>query len=194
MRAFDVLLRFAVLSISLLSIGPGIAAGDSLTGGQQSVKAPDPWAPIRVFEGEWKGTSEGEPGMGTVQRSYEFVLSGRYLYERNISTYPPQERNPKGEVHHHWSFFSYDKSRKQIVLRQFHMEGFVNQYVLNPALSTPKRLVFDSESFENFNSTWKARETYDIASPTEIVETFELAPPEKPLQVYSRNRLKRSSP
>jgi len=194
MRTLCALVLVATVSIPLFALEPRAAGGDSLAGGSLRAKAPDPWAPIRMFEGEWKGTSEGEPGAGTVQRWYEFVLGGRYLYERNVSTYAPREGNPKGEVHHHWSFFSYDRARKRIVLRQFHMEGFVNQYVMNQALSTPSRLVFDSERFENFSNTWRARETYDIASPTDIVETFELGAPGKPLQVYSRNRLRRSSP
>ena len=41
-------------------------------------------------------------------------------------------------MHEHWSFFSYDRARKALVLRQFHQEGFVNQYVLDTAeRSTP---------------------------------------------------------
>ena len=36
------------------------------------------------------------------------------------------------------------------MLRQFHEEGFVNLYALNPVASTPTRLVFESVSFENF--------------------------------------------
>ncbi|MND02594.1 hypothetical protein D3C83_220290 [compost metagenome] len=52
-------------------------------------------------------------------------------------------------------------------------------------------MVFDSESFENFDNSWKARETYDFVSPDEFVETFELAPPGKPFEVYSRNRFRR---
>lgn len=38
---------------------------------------------------------------------------------------------------------------------------------------------------------WKARETYQFVSDDEFVETFELAPPGKPYQPYSRALLKR---
>jgi hypothetical protein len=94
-------------------------------------------------------------------------------------------------VHEHWGVFSYDKARKLIVLRQFHVEGFVNTYrqAIDPVRAGS--LAFDSESFENFSSSWKARETYEFLSDDEFVETFELAPPGKPYQVYSRNQLKR---
>ncbi|HEU4365084.1 MAG TPA: hypothetical protein VFT13_06415, partial [Candidatus Krumholzibacteria bacterium] len=86
---------------------------------------------------------------------------------------------------------SYDRERKTLVLRQFHQEGFVNQYVLNAAESKPGKLVFDSERFENFDNRWKARETYEIRSVDEFVETFELGEPGKKLEVYSRNHFKR---
>jgi len=46
---------------------------------------------------------------------------------RNQSTYPPQAKNPKGEQHEDRGFISYDKARKKFVLRQFHVEGFVNR-------------------------------------------------------------------
>jgi hypothetical protein len=39
----------------------------------------------------------------------------------------------------------------------------------------------------------KARETYEFMSDDEFVETFELAAPGKPFQVYSRSHLKRVS-
>lgn len=153
--------------------------------------SPDPWARVRFLVGEWSGTAEGEGGTGTVHREYSFVLKNRYLHERNVSTYPPQEANQAGEVHEHWSFISYDRSRKSLVLRQFHQEGFVNQYRLTESASSPEKLVFDSENFENFDNQWKARETYEILSTGEFVETFELGEPGQPLKLYSRNHFKR---
>jgi hypothetical protein len=155
---------------------------------QQAASAPDVWAPVRFMAGEWTGIAEGEPGKGSSTRTYTFAIKDRYLYERNVSTYPPQDANKTGEVHEHWSLISYDKSRKAIVLRQFHQEGFVNQYVRDASLGP---LVFVSESFENFPNTWKARESYDIVSSDEFVETFELAEPGKAFTVYSKTRFKR---
>ena len=68
----------------------------------------------------------------------------------------------------------------------------MNQYVYVRDKSTPARLVFESEGFENFGSKWRARETYEILGPDEVVETFELASPDKPFEVYSTNRLRRA--
>jgi hypothetical protein len=60
------------------------------------------------------------------------------------------------------------------VLRQFHQEGFVNQFVMAPRQQGGP-IVFESEALENLRSGWKARETYEVVSPDEFVETFELA-------------------
>lgn len=170
-----------------------LLVGSPLLGLAQDPR-PDPWASVRFLEGRWKGVAEGKPGEGTVDRKYEFVLGQRFLHEKNTSTYPPQERNKKGEVHEHWSFISYDRARKSLVLRQFHVEGFVNQFVFRPEQSGPDTLVFDGEAFENLSSKWRARETYRILGPDEFTETFELAMEGKPFEVYSKNHFKRVRP
>ncbi len=150
----------------------------------------DPWRLIRFLVGEWEGESDGQPGKGTVKRSYRFVLRDKFLHEQNVSTYPPQPKNEKGEVHEHWSFFSYDRARKAVVLRQFHQEGFVNQFAI--LLETkPGMVVFESEALENVPGGWKARESYEVVSPDEFVETFELAAAAGSYEVYSKTRFKR---
>lgn len=158
----------------------------------QQPQPPDPWEPLRFLAGTWKGGTEGEAGKGTVARSYEFVMRGRFLYERNTSTYPPQEKNPKGEVHEHWTMFSYDRARKTLVMRQFHVEGFVNQYAMPAGSASAKDLVFESEGFENLPAGWKARERYEVISKDEFIETFELAPPGQAFSTYSRTHFRRA--
>jgi hypothetical protein len=75
-------------------------------------------------------------------------------------------------------------------LRQFHVEGFVNQYVQNADSAAP-RLVFTTESIENIPAGWRARETYVVLGPDQFEEVFELAEPGKEFELYSRARLKR---
>ena len=70
--------------------------------------------------------------------------------------------------------FGFDSGRKRIVFRQFHIEGFVSQYVQDPA-STPERLVFTTEAIENIPAGWRARETYIFSGPDRLEEIFELA-------------------
>ncbi|WP_243302525.1 hypothetical protein [Geothrix oryzisoli] len=155
---------------------------------------PDAWAPLRFLVGEWQGVATGEPGAGTADRRYEFILNHRFLHERNTSAFPPQAKNKTGEVHEHWSLFSYDRKRKTFLFRQFHQEGFVVTYALNSTLSTPSKLVFESEQLENVPSSWKARETYELISNHEFIETFEIAQTDRPYAVYSRNHFWRRQP
>jgi hypothetical protein len=147
----------------------------------------DRWAPLRPLLGSWHGTSSGQPGKGTVQREYRLVLGDRFIEVRNTSTYPPQEKNPKGEVHEDRGFISYDAGRKVFVLRQFHGEGFVNTYAAPP---DGRPLVFTSEAIENIPPGWRARETYRFDG-ADLVEVFELAEPGKDFAVYSEARLQR---
>jgi hypothetical protein len=87
-------------------------------------------------------------------------------------------------------FFSFDRARKRLVLGQFHVEGFVNQYVQDSESSSQKR-VFTTESIENIPAGWRARETYVVHGPDEFEEIFELAEAGSPFELYSRPRLKR---
>jgi hypothetical protein len=140
--------------------------------------------------GRWEGTSEGQPGAGKVSREYKLTLNGRFIHVQNRSEYPVQEKNPKGELHQDEGFISFDRSRRKLVLRQFHVEGFVNQYVEDDT-SSPTRIVFTTESIENITTGWRARETYVVLGPDEFEEVFELAEDGKSFQLYSRARLKR---
>jgi hypothetical protein len=157
----------------------------------QAPSAPaDRWASVRFLLGSWEGTSTGHAGVANVQREYRFVLQDQFIEERNTSTYLPQEKNPKGEVHEHVSYISHDRARKLLVLRQFHVERFVIQYVQEGEVSAGK-LTFVSEGMENTPSGWRARESYILHGPDEFEEVFELAQAGKAFEVYSRTRLKR---
>jgi hypothetical protein len=171
-----------VVAVCALTM-PGAAAGQQPSNDTQ-LSALDP------FLGRWRGTSEGRPGQGAVEREYTRILNSRFVRLENLSVYPPQERNPKGERHEDLGIFSVDRSRKRIVFRQFHVEGFVNQYVHDPQ-SADGTLVFVTETIENIPDGWRARETYRLLGADEFEEVFELSEPGKPFEVYTRTRLKR---
>jgi len=152
----------------------------------------DPLQSVAFLVGRWEGSSEGQPGVGTLQREYTRVLNSRFIREQNRSEYPPQDKNPKGETHEHVGMFSFDKSRGRTILRQFHVEGFVNQYVAETGAVVDGKIVFTSEAIENIPSGWRARETYTLIGPDEFEEVFELAEPGQSFELYSRARLKRA--
>jgi hypothetical protein len=71
---------------------------------------------LKFLVGDWRGTVQGEPGRGTGERHYEFVLRGTFLRATNKSVYPQQEKNPKGEVHEDLGLYSYDDKRRKFIL------------------------------------------------------------------------------
>jgi hypothetical protein len=172
------------LLVALVVSGPAGAADAT----------PEDWQPVARLIGTWSGTASGSAGEASVQRRYAFVVGGRYVHETNTATYPPQEKNKTGEVHEHWGIFSFDKQRRTLVLRQFHVESFVNTYRrVEPPAGASATLVFESESFEKFNNAWKARESAEFLFDDDLVEVFELAPPGQPWRFYSRAQLRRTS-
>ena len=178
--------RAATVVAVALCVLPGVLSAE----GQLPSGGTEPLAVLDPFIGRWRGTSEGRPGNGTVEREYMRILGSRFVHAKNRSVYPPQERNPKGEQHEDLGIFSVDRSRKRIVFRQFHVEGFVNQYVQESA-SADGALVFVTESIENIPAGWRARETYRFLGPDEFEEVFELSELGKPFELYSRAKLKR---
>lgn len=171
-----------ILLVLLLAASPSLA---------QTGNKPDVWEPFRYFIGAWEGTSKGQFGEGTVEREYKFALNGAFIEVKNKSVYKPQEKNKTGEVHEDAGFISYDRLKKKYVFRQFHIEGFVNQYALDKPAAVSKAYGFQSESIENIPDGWRAKETYKIISNDEFVEVFELAAPGKDFEVYVENRFKR---
>lgn len=154
-------------------------------------KAPDPWQPLRVLLGSWQGDTQGEPGSGRSAREYRFTLNDRFIHVTTKATYPPQPKNPKGEVHEDLGLISYDKATKKFVMRQFHVEGFVNHYVLESISEDGRTIVFVTAAIENIPAGWRGRETLRFSSDDEFVETFALAAPGRDFAVYSEARFHR---
>ena len=168
-----------VLSTGLVALGQ--------TGQSQDVKKVDRWKQWRPLVGVWQGTSEGNPGKGTVRLEVSFVLKERFLKIAGTADY----KNDKGGEHHEdFGYVSYDSSRKTNMFRQFHIEGFVNQYVLTSDAVAGDVIELTSESCENTPPGWKARERYTIKGDR-LEHTFELAPPGKPFKVYTQASLTR---
>ncbi|HEY8224928.1 MAG TPA: hypothetical protein VIG25_06605 [Pyrinomonadaceae bacterium] len=104
---------------------------------------------------------------------------------------PPQQKNPKGEIHEDMAFIGYDRALKKLTFRQFHIEGFVVQYSLGKHFRGWPQFRFTSSAIENIATGWRARETYRFLNNDEFVETFALAGPGKEFETYSETRFRR---
>jgi len=172
------------LGLLVIFLVPALLQPQPSTGGS-------PLDSLKFFVGHWQGTSQGKPGQGKGERNYEFVLGGRFLQVKNKTIYPPQEKNLKGEVHEDIGFYSHDDQRKKFVFRQFHVEGFVNEYVEQQIAPDDRTLVFVTDRIENIPEGWRARETYKIVNQNEYTEVFELARPQKNFELYTQSHWKR---
>ncbi|HYL76757.1 MAG TPA: hypothetical protein VEU96_21255 [Bryobacteraceae bacterium] len=148
---------------------------------------PDSWVPVRVFEGKWEGPITGKPGKQFSSREYRFELGGKFLSQRDKSVY----EDAKSGAREDFGFFSYDTNQKKIVWRQFHSEGFVNEYTLDLVSTDGKSLEFVTTRIENLPQGFRAKKGYRFLSADEIVETFSLAPPGKDFEVFTVAHLKR---
>jgi hypothetical protein len=177
--------KFALALACLIGTAPLVQAQETPS---------DPLTPLRFLVGEWRGTTSGEHGTGTVARRYRFILSGQFLQERSMASFPPQPQQPDGAVFSHASFLLYDGAEKAMLFRILHQERFNGTFRLSPAQSRPTRLVFESVQFDNLPASWKALETIEVVSPNEYIETFQAAEAGKPLALQSRITFKRHQP
>ena len=173
----------ACLFCSALAYGNGSSQSDT-----------DTWQPLRSFLGKWEGQVHGKPGNGKAERAYTFTLGERFIQITNKSIYPPQENNPNGEIHEDIGFFSYDRRAKKFMLRQFHVEGFVNHFVEQRFNAKKRTFVFVTTAIENIAPGWRLRETYCFLNRDEFIETFELAKPGKNFTTYSKTHFHRTPP
>ncbi len=156
----------------------------------QTTKSDSLWSPLKPLIGKWVGTGQGPEGTGSYERTYRFVLNNKFIELRNKTTYPPTKGRPQGYIHEDYGYISYDKLRKTFVLRQFHGEGFVNQYVLQQLTDEGRTLVFVTESIENIPTGWRARESYSVNGNV-LIENFELAEPNKEFEPYTKASFKK---
>jgi hypothetical protein len=157
----------------------------------ESIGDPDKWENFRYFLGDWTGAGIGKPGVSSTKRSYALTLSDQFIEIRHRSTYEPQEANPEGEIHEELGLISFDQGRSLYVFREFHTEGYVNQYVLEQVREDSSSLTFVTERIENMAPGWRARTTLEILSDEAFREVFDLAGPGRAWDCYITTEFQR---
>lgn len=133
--------------------------------------------------GEWNGTGSGFGNeSSTVETFFKSVMNDRYIEFKNESWFEPTSNTPERDL---------------IFIRQFQVEGYINQYILADSLSNDTMLVFESESIENFVPGGKARWTIKKISDNQIETIFDVAFPNSDYscmgEINSRNNGQRKS-
>ncbi len=169
--------------ITLLFIGLVLTFG--LTFGQSN-----PFDRFNFLLGEWSGTGSGFGNeKSRIESSFQLVMDGKYIEVKNDSRFEPTDMKPEGEHHIDKGFISYDEIRKTIVFRQFNIEGYINQYLLNDSLSNDSLFVFETELIENFVPGGNARWTIRKISESQIETTFDVSFPNKDYTCFGTNNL-----
>lgn len=175
------------LSLCLMLVIIYVSIGITQEAQKTDVKE-DIWEAFRILEGKW---IDEKPGVSKVTQVYEFIMRGKYLQMRTKAVFEPSEKNPQGEVHEDLGIFSYDQTRKAFVFRQFHIEGFVNTYILKKKDSVANELIFLSEQIENAPEGTKAKEIFKLINEDEVEQSFHIAWPGREYACFSLNNLKR---
>lgn len=136
----------------------------------------DPFANLKFLVGNWAGEGSGFGNVKSkIESNFEIEMDGKYIEVINQSAFEPTERNEDGEKHKDEGFISYDKARNKIVYRQFNIEGYVNQYILNDSLSNDSTFVFVTENIENFVPGGSAKFTIKKIDDDNIVTVFDVS-------------------
>lgn len=150
----------------------------------------NPFAKLDFIIGEWQGAGNGfGNSKSKIESGFKYVMGGKYIEVINDSKFEPTKKNPEGEHHIDKGFISYDKIRKVIVFRQFNIEGYVNQYVLNEELSNESELVFETEEIENFMPGGKAKWVIKKLSDNKLETKFHVSFPKKDYTCFGTNVL-----
>lgn len=169
-------IKFLIVLITMIS---GVAFGQT-----------KPLERLDFLIGKWIGTGSGFGNeKSKVESEFNFVMNEKYIEVLNDSKFNPTESKPDGEHHIDKGIISYDKIRKVIVYRQFNIEGYINQYVLNDSLSNDTVLVFETEIIENFVPGGKARWTIKKIGTKQIETIFDLSFPGKKYGCFGTNVL-----
>lgn len=140
-----------------------------------SSQAQNHFSDFEFLIGDWHGVETGAAGNGIGFRTYRYELDKNYIFAENQSTFPISEKKPRGEVHRDISVMSYNSNDSSIVLREFHVEGFTNIYLLNQEYSDAQKFVFISREIENNPGGWAAKLILEKISDIEFTEYFEIA-------------------
>lgn len=139
--------------------------------------------PFAFFLGSWLGSVDNMGREGTIRRTYTVVLDGNFVQFKTRADFDIGEDGVPAEVHQDWGMVSFDNGRDTMVVREFHTEGFVNQYVVKSISEDGRKIVLETESVENGPPGLRARLTLQVLEENEFEETFELASGDEPYRV-----------
>jgi hypothetical protein len=168
-------LSIAGLLLALLTPQAGFAQA---SGGWESKRGDERFAPLSWLVGEWRGYGKFENRTTYIHRKYSYDLGGMFLIERTLDVFPPPELSTDFEVHQ--DFVVYYRETRAGALRA---KGFfVESYVTSATVSVGGNkgpIVIETTEIENGPPGMRTRFTLTPLTADRFKETFEIAMPEK---------------
>ncbi|MFD1094354.1 hypothetical protein [Salegentibacter chungangensis] len=152
-----------------------------------SITAQNPLEKFEFLIGNWQGVESGVAGDGIGFRTYNWELGQNFIFVKNQSTFPKTEKKPMGEVHRDIGVFSYNPNTEKYILREFHVENFVNIYELDTEQSSGDKLVFLTREIENNPGNWKAKLILTKTGEDKFTEEFLIATNGKDFKPFLKN-------
>jgi hypothetical protein len=151
--------------------------------------ASDPWVRLRFLLGEWEGTGNGEPGLGSGGANFALELDGKILVRHSRADYPATAT--AAAIAHRDLMVVYPGASDSLFRAiYFDNEGHVIQYhVLAPAPGG--HAIFDSEGAETGP---RFRLTCDSTAGDGLEVGFWTAPPGGELKRHVGGTLRRGAP
>ena len=145
------------------------------------------FSPLEWLLGEWAGKTTGRDPQGEIRLSVAYALDKRFMIFREQVSLPATVTVPASEES--WmGLLSADRSGSSFTLRTYSNTGFITRQRVT---IEEAQVSFHPEGGEQQPPGWLLRRTLERAGDAELIETVQMAPPNRPFFDYYTAKLSR---
>jgi hypothetical protein len=147
------------------------------------------FSPLEWLVGEWTGKTTGRGPQGEIHLSVSYDLDRRFMIFREQVSLTATAAVPASDEA--WlGILSADRSGTGLVLRTYSSTGFITRYRVSVE---EEQVSFNPEGGEQPPPGWLVRRVLQRSGDTELIETVQMAPPNRPFFDYYTAVLARKS-
>jgi len=147
------------------------------------------FSPLEWLVGEWTGKTTGRGPQGEIHLSVSYDLDKRFMIFREQVSLAATAAVPASDEA--WlGILSADRSGTGLVLRTYSSTGFITRYRMSVG---EEQVSFNPEGGEQTPPGWLVRRVLQRSGDAELIETVQMAPPNRPFFDYYTAVLARKS-